>query len=664
MCGIAALIGRAGTNVAPHIRTMCDLIRHRGPDDEGFALLGLPDGSRFFGGPDTPADCYGAALPFAPSAPLICEAALAPIALGHRRLSILDLSPAGHQPMCDDSRRQVVVYNGEIYNHVEMKAELEKLGHAFRSHSDTEVLLAAWRQWGPECLNRFNGMFAFVIVDLERRRLFAARDRFGVKPLYWWVSPEGFTAFASEIKQFTVLPGWRARINPGRVYDYLNWGASDHGTETLFQGVRQLAGGEFLLCNLDDMGPAMEARRWYELSPERVDLPFEDAALRFREIFHDAVRLRLRADVPIGTALSGGLDSSSIVCTVNRLLRMEHAQALQNTFTACSHDPRFDERPFVEEVARQTSVATHYTFLELPDLFRELDTLVWHHDEPFLSTSVFAEWRVFDLVQRSGVKVTLDGHGADELLAGYHGFFGARLGGLLKRGDVSGLITEMGAMHARFGYSHAHLLLRMLDTLLPETLRQPLRRLSGKAATGVSWLDTARLGVTETDPFLATGSKAAGIKGMSRGQILHTSLPVQLHWADRDSMAHSVESRVPFLDYRLVEFALGCPDEFKVHLGITKRILRQGMSDRLPQKIAQRVDKMGFVTPEAAWVREQAPEQFRREVARALDASQGILTPAVLPAAEAIIAGGKPYDNTLWRWICFGRWMERHSLTL
>ena len=663
MCGIAVLVGRVGVNVAAHIGTMCKVIRHRGPDDEGYALV--EDGMaspRFLGGADTPSDCYNSGLPYAPVSTLGAGTS-ARIAMGHRRLSILDLSSAGHQPMADDALRQLIVYNGEVYNHVELRTELEALGHVFRSHSDTEVVLAAWRQWGEGCLSRFNGMFAFVILDLERHRLFAARDRFGVKPLYWWVSPEGFIAFASEIKQFTTLPGWRARLNGARAYDYLNWAASDHGVETLFDGVRQFAGGEYLLAGMDALTENIRPQRWYTLRPAAVEMDYEAAVCRFRELFEDSVRLRLRADVPVGTGLSGGLDSSSIVCTVNRLLRDQGAHALQNTFSACAEDPRFDERRFIEIVARHTGVATHYTFPHLDGLFPALDDLVWHHDEPFLSTSVYAEWRVFELAKACGVKVTLDGHGADELLAGYHGFFGARLAGLFQRGDLVGLAREMAAMRRRFGYSSSHLLLRMLDTLLPDALRQPLRRLSGRSATGVAWLDTDRLGVVEADPFQATGAKSASIRGMSRAQLLHTSLPVQLKWADRDSMAHSVESRVPFLDYRLVEFVQGCPDAFKIEAGVTKRILRAGLADRLPPEVAGRADKMGFVTPEAAWVREQAPDLFRHAVAEAVEASHGVLTPATVSAAEAIIAGRGAYDNLLWRWICFGRWMKRFSVT-
>lgn len=663
MCGIAALIGLPGVNVAPHIQVMTHTIRHRGPDDEGYVLIeGRAGNSVFLGGQDTSVGCYSSGLLYTPC-DMLAEGGLptAQLALGHRRLSILDLSPAGHQPMADDARH-LIVYNGEVYNHVELRAELESLGHTFRSKSDTEVVLAAWRQWGNSCVERFNGMFAFVIVDLDGWRLFAARDRFGVKPLYWWLSPVGMLAIGSEIKQFSVLPGWQPRLNGQRAYDFLNWAVSDHTTETLFEGVHQLSGGEYVDCSIDEAGRGLKPRRWYRLCAAPVAHSLSEAVEQFRTLFDDSVRLRLRADVEVGTGLSGGLDSSSIVCTVNSLLRAQHAHALQNTFSACTKDLRYDERPFIDEIVRQTGVTAHTTFPELDSLFPSMQQIIWHQDEPFYSTSIYAEWNVFKLVSQTGVKVTLDGHGADELLAGYHGFFGARLAGLLLRGHWLGFVRETNAMRKRFGYGYVLLVMRVLDTLLPDFLRQPLRRMSGRASLDPSWLDTARLGVEPSDPFRHSGAKARNISDMSVAQLLYTSLPVQLHWADRDSMAHSVESRVPFLDYRLVEFIVGCPDEFKIEHGVTKRVLRDAMRDRLPIAVADRVDKMGFVTPEASWVRECEPEYFRLAVRQAVEKSHGVLTDVVNEQAEKIIAGRGEYNSILWRWICFGDWMERFGV--
>ena len=245
MCGIAALFVREGQPLSTLIQAMSTLVRHRGPDGEGFAIFSARDfAATPLGGMDTPTAAYDARIAYAPrrDAESVRDAVAA---LGHRRLSIIDLSAAGHQPMCTGDRRYWIVYNGEIYNHVELRAELEKLGHAFVSHSDTEVILHAYREWGERCLDRFNGMFAFVLLDRTARRVFAARDRFGVKPLYLWRSPQGLVAMASEIKQFSTLPGWSPRVNGQRVYEFLNWGLLDHTEETLFDGVRELRGGGY-----------------------------------------------------------------------------------------------------------------------------------------------------------------------------------------------------------------------------------------------------------------------------------------------------------------------------------------------------------------------------------------------------------------------------------
>src|SRR5262245_29056127 len=312
MCGIAGLFSFDSRALHGLIRNMIETVRHRGPDDEGFAIFSARDLTpRVSGGPDTPAAVYAARVAYAPprdTGPMPCGIA----ALGHRRLSIVDLGPTGHQPMCTSDRRFWIVYNGEIYKYLELRAELELLGRSFWSQSDTEVILAAYREWGERCLVRFNGMFAFLLLDRAQQRILAARDRFGVKPLYYWISPEGLLAFASEIKQFTNLPGWRACLNGQRAYEFLNWGLLDHTAETLFTGVRQLRGSESIHCSLENLMAGPPIKRWYGLTPRLCDKDMKAAGDEFCALFTDAVRLRLRADVQVGSCLSGGLDSSSI----------------------------------------------------------------------------------------------------------------------------------------------------------------------------------------------------------------------------------------------------------------------------------------------------------------------------------------------------------------
>lgn len=662
MCGLAALLAPGGGELAPAIRAMTKIVRHRGPDDEGYVLFANDAPPLVLGGADTPRHCFEARLPYRPTEAIDGARGAWQVALGHRRLSIVDLSAAGHQPMCSADGGVWIVYNGEIYNHVELRAELEREGVRFRTRSDTEVMLAAYQRGGEDCLARFNGMFTFVLVDWPNRRFFAARDRFGVKPLYYWISPGGWVAFASEIKQFTVLPQWRAMLNGQRAYDFLNWALFDHTEETLFDGVRQLRGGECVSASLDELPGGLHARSWYRLAPR----PLNGAAPAeaYREALEDSVRLRLRADVPVGSCLSGGLDSSSIVCIANQLLRQANAAGLQNTFSARSTDAHLDEGRHIETVVQATGVNNVQVHPPPAALFDLMPRIAWHQDEPFGSTSIYAQWHVFALAAQHGVKVMLDGQGADEQLAGYRSFYSARLSGLLRHLRLAQLLREMAAVREQ-GFAASEILGYATGTLLPDVLRQPLRRLAARpSANAPEWLDLKRLGAQTGDPFSEAGAKASCVRELSISQILRTSLPMLLHWEDRDSMAHSIEARVPFLDYRLVELALALPDEAKLSDGVSKRVLREAMKGVLPEGIRTRTDKIGFATAEEQWLRRERPDDFRRALREAVEASQGVLRPAALELLEDVIAGRRPFSYLPWRMISFGTWMRRFDVAL
>lgn len=670
MCGIAAVMGEVPGGVLPALRRMCDTARHRGPDDEGFVVFGDGVQPHAFGGPDTPESCLGAPYPYAPAVRAGNGPGPQAVAgLGHRRLSIVDVSAAGHGPMAYDDEQLWITYNGEVYNFVELRSELEALGHRFRSGTDTEVVLAAYRQWGGEFLHRLNGMFAFVIVDRRRNTVLVARDRWGIKPLYYWVSSEGFIAFASEIKQLTALPGWRARMNGARAYDYLNWRIIDHTEETLFDGVFQLRGGEVFEAPLPRPGHAPEprpgsrlsTRRWYEPTPQAFSGSFEDATQQFHALLTDAVRLRLRADVPVGSCLSGGLDSSAIVSVMAGLLS---GRGQQRTFSACSTDARFDERRWIDQVVSHTGVQPHYTYPSVEGAFDELGDVVWHQDEPFSTTSVYAQWNVFRLARQHGVVVMLDGQGADEQLAGYHSFFARRFAGLLTSLRWAKLLHEVRAVKRVHGYSEALAAKQMLDMLLPQTARHMARRFSARTQLAPEWLDLSRLGVEPEDPFARRGTQTASVEAFSIAQLTATNLQMLLHWEDRDSMAHSVESRIPFLDYRLVEFVLGLPTEFKISGAVTKRVLRESMHGVLPEPVRTRMDKMGFVTPEEVWVRQQATAAFRDMAQKAVQSARGVVRPNVLQHVERIIDGRDSFEPLAWRLITFGAWADRFDVAV
>ena len=668
MCGIAAIFS-LNSNQAPlrFITGMTEAVCHRGPDDEGFVFFQQErPGFTLYGGRDTPTAVYHGSFSYSPAR--LISGDIPPGAfgcLGHRRLSIVDVSSTGHQPMSSQDGRYWIVYNGEVYNHVELRKELENSGCKFRSLSDTEVIIHSYRQWGSLCLSRFNGMFAFVLLDLFERKIFAARDRYGIKPLYYWFGPGGFLAFASEIKQFTVLPGWKATVNGQRAYDFLNWGVLDHTEETLFAGVKQVRGGDFVDCCIDNLQGDLPISRWYRVSPEPFNGNPASAATAFRDVFEDAVRIRLRADVPVGSCLSGGLDSSSIVCVANSLLRKHNLEFLHKTFSAFSEIREYDESVYVREVIKQNEIDDHHTHVRFEGLPEALDSITWHQDEPFESTSVYAQWEVFKLARQAGMKVLLDGQGADEILGGYHSFFAFRFAALLRALEWKLLWSEIRDTKRLHGFSTLLVSKEVLNLLLPDVFRQPLRKLAGKASSSVPhWLDTEILGAEAVDPLKANGRTPSNILEFSVSQLTSTHLPMLLHWEDRNSMAHSIESRLPFLDYRLVQLTLGLPEDYKLSQGMTKRVLRDAMVDFLPVGVRERVDKMGFFTPEEIWIKGSASEFFRAELHGAIQKSSGVLKDSAMKKLERMITSQEAFSFTIWRMISFGRWMDRFGLGL
>jgi asparagine synthase (glutamine-hydrolysing) len=596
------------------------------------------------------------------------------VGLGHRRLSIVDLSPMGHQPMCSLDGRHWIVFNGEIYNYLDLRKELEALGIGFVSHSDTEVLIAAFREWGVGCLSRLNGMFAFLIYDTQTQSVFAARDRFGVKPLYYRISKDCIS-FSSEIKQFTVLPDWQAEMNRQRVYDFLNWGIIDHTDETLFNGVYQVRAGFALELDLKPYSSGLAAYKqgeklhsfpWYVVKGSGFEGSFEEASQEFYVHLVESVALRLRSDVPIGSCLSGGLDSSSIVCIANALLRTQKSLVPQMTFSACSDIKRFDERKWIDVVVEATGVDAYFVTPRLNSLFDELPIVTWHQDEPFGSSSIYAQWNVFRLASIQHIKVMLDGQGADEYLAGYHSFFGPHLHSLFRTLQWHLLIKEIGAMRRIHGYSYKAIAEHFANSAFPEWIKDKLRLVVKRTVARPNWINIEKLGCNPVNPFNTNSQgESDSVRSLSIAQLTSSNLQMLLHWEDRNSMAHSIESRVPFLDYRLVEFTLGLPDTYKIFGGRTKRILRRGLVNILPEAITNRMDKLGFVTPEEEWIRREGADIFRSEMLKAIESSNGILRKGeTLDMLEEMISGSSRFNFLPWRIISFGQWVKEFNVKL
>src|SRR5712691_719041 len=437
MCGICGIV-RLGA--PPEVETAAAMARaldHRGPDGDGLYE-----------------DQAG-------------------VALGFRRLAIIDLSDAGLQPFASDDGSLQLLHNGEVYNYRELRTELESHGHRFRSATDTEVILRAYEQWGEACVQRFVGMWAIAIWDARRRRLFCSRDRFGIKPFVYSWDGSRFV-FASEPKAFRADARTPLEANPHAVREYVEQGYTDHTDETFFSSIRRLLPAHNLF--VDAHGLRIE--RYWRL--EEGEAPVGDAAEAVREAFLDALRIHLRSDVPVGTCLSGGIDSSAIACGVDLLLRTEAENARpvgerQKTFTAYFEHPGHDERPYARAVIEQTRAEPHWISFGEAQLVETLPRIVAGQDEPFGSSSIVAQWHVMKTAREAGVKVMLDGQGADEILAGYHGYFGPFFADLLVRGRLGELRRELGAYRTLHGASAATAAVALARPFLPERVRRLAR---------------------------------------------------------------------------------------------------------------------------------------------------------------------------------------------
>jgi len=667
MCGIAGYIARKGELIQNEvIFRMTNTIRHRGPDDEGFMFV-CDNEILSAGGNDTPADVWNVKTDYSPSLSVeSCKSRYSSVAFGHRRLSILDLTPTGHQPMSYANGKYWIVFNGEIYNYQDLRSELAGLGYEFHTRSDTETILASYSMWGESCMKRFAGMWSFAIYDRTKRELFLSRDRYGIKPLYYYFSPTGDFYFASEIKQFTVLDKWKPAMNPKRVYEQLVYSFTDHTDETMFKGVFQLPAGSFIRTPVDDIQPDIEGRvkstKWYDVQVQPFKGTFEEASVQFREHFNKAVSEHLYADVPVGTALSGGLDSSAIVCEVNRILRSEGDQTLQKTFSSCTVHEKYNEKKWMDEIINHTKVDASFIYPEPEDIFRLTPDLIWIHDEPYQSQSAFLAYHVFRLSREKGVKVLLNGQGADEYLGGYGQFTTARYASMIRKNRIKPAIVDIRHLCREKGISKSSVYSDIALHLLPDKAKRYLAYLHTSSGSARKLINNKALGISPSHPYDAIPVKYKSVPEISEHLTFYSTLPKYLRWEDRNSMANSVEARVPFLDHRLVEFAYSLPDDYLESRGITKRVMRQAFIGLLPEVIRLRKDKMGFSTPEEVWVRKGNTKLFRSKVEDAVESTGGIVNPGALDYFDNIASGRIKFDYTYWRIILFSEWIQKFGI--
>ena len=577
------------------------------------------------------------------------------VALGHTRLSIIDLSEAGAQPMHDPSGRWTLVYNGEVYNYVELRGELRDRGYSFRGSSDTEVVLAALIEWGPEALDRFNGMWALALWDAEREELFLARDRAGKKPLYHTTLPDGSTAFASEITPLLRL-GARPGVNRQAAFDFLTQGTYGHlGEQTFFDGVEQIPAAH---CATLGTGGGLKVRRYWDLPDvKRSDrVPYDDVFRgRFRDALTDAIRVRLRSDVPVGATLSGGLDSSTIVLVVDAL----NGGAPMHLFTSLYPGTSHDETPYFEAVVSRLRDPIVHRAQPDPARFREeLLEVLRHQEEPFGDTSILAHFSLMRAARQAGVPVILSGQGGDELLLGYPSMVQAYLGSLLARGRPQAL-RQAWEFAPGVGLSRAAALRNVMGAALPLAVRDRIRqRFVRRMARKVT---PALLESVSLRRF--TPDDRDMLSSYLRQVFTRFAIPHLTHYDDRNAMAFSVEGRMPFLDVNVVNLVATVEYDALFSGGFTKRVLRDSFADLLPPSVRMRRDKVGFHTPLAAWLTRHT-DWIRGFMTRDRLESASFLEPnAYAIALESLHRGETATALEVWRGFVLHLWLDMFELT-
>lgn len=625
MCGIAGGVWPLSTHPQSQLAAAMRSMQYRGPDDSGLLVEDVADSV---------------------------------IGLAHVRLSILDLSAAGHQPMLSHNGRWVIVFNGEIYNYRELRGELEAVGCKFQSDTDTEVLLNAWCHWGRGCLPKLTGMFAFAIVDRLEQTLTCARDAFGIKPLYYCLNPGQGFRFASEPQALFKLIPFKPSVNWQRAYDYLVHSDYDSNSDTFFAGVNHLLPGYLITVDLAAQVAPLPTCWWTPSTAEHSYCSFADAVAQVREQFLLNVSQHMRSDVPIGAALSGGIDSSAVVCAIRHL----EPDLPINTFSYIATGG-LSEEDWVDRVNHHVNAVSHKVHFGSEDLIRDLDDLISCQAEPFGSTSIYAQHRVFKKAKQHGIKVILDGQGADEMLAGYIGYPGQRLRSLLDNLDLTQAYGFLRAWSAWPGRSKTQAIKYLAAETTKGGLYRLLRRINGRKSSP-PWLKTQALqdaGVQLLEPrqFPADLQGRRVIASLALA-LSRKGLPSLLRHADRNSMYSSIESRVPFLTLDMVNLLLSMPEHFLVSSqGETKYIFRQAMRGIVPDEVLDRRDKIGFETPENHLLSGLCPVA-QDWLATALDIP--LLDRAMLASIFDTESALDPkLSPQLWRLLNFCRW---HQLCL
>ncbi|RXK48275.1 asparagine synthase (glutamine-hydrolyzing) [Aquirufa rosea] len=630
MCGIVGFYERSfEENSFEKMNLALNKMRHRGPDDSGIEKFKIDDGI---------------------------------LMLGQTRLSIIDLTSGGHQPMSSIDGRYSIIFNGEIYNYRELRDDLKILGYGFRTDSDTEVLLIAWIHWGKSSLRKLIGMFAFCIFDNYDNTLTLVRDAFGIKPFFYNIE-NGNIRFASELPAILELFQNKPKINIQRSLDYLIYGSYDNNINTFYENILHLLPGHFLKINLDNYENIKQEKWWQPSIKENSDISFNEAASQLRELFLKNIQLHLRSDVPIGAALSGGLDSSAVVCAMRYL----YPNMPIHTFSYVAKGSTVDEEKWADIINNHVNAIPHKINVSYDELVKDIDKMINIQGEPFGGTSIYAQYRVYKEARKQGVVVTLDGQGADELLAGYSGYPEGYILSLKERGHYLRGLNFLYNWAKWPGRHLGHSARIFITVMLPISVSKYIRVLLNTNIDNPIWLNKQYLlkNKLKAEPSIFNNSSVDGRKRrlveQLRSALLGCGLSQLLRHGDRNSMMWSVESRVPFLTIEMAEFLLSLPEHYLLSpQGETKYVFRKAMRGIVPDEILDRKDKIGFQTPENAWLK-----QLKKEINEWVDINPKdvpfLNLEKIIIELNEIIDGKKKFSSQAWRLINYCRWIQNQS---
>ena len=641
MCGINGLI-TADDNLKRKIIKANELLKHRGPDDEGYVVIDTVRCTyEKFSGTDSSAAIKNK-YPYISFKNNSSE----DLILAHRRLAIIDLSEHGHCPMSNPDGSVWITFNGEIYNYLELRDELKTAGYRFSTNSDTEVIINSYLHWGTDCLNKFNGMWAFALWDRSKKRLFIARDRFGVKPLYY-TNSENYFAFSSELKPLALYNDYNVNINRKKIPYYLIYGNRLNTDDTYIEGINSLKASHYLIYENGNV----TIRQYYDIAKENhIEKSEKELKETLVNLLEDSIRLRFRSDVPVGTCLSGGFDSSSIVS-----LATDAGKNNLETFSAVWQEKSCDESFYIDIVNQKFSCSPNKVIPKEEDFGKVFNELCYYQEIPTEGPGLYPQWYVMKQASEK-VKVLLDGQGGDEVFGGYFQM-GAYLRGVLRDKNIFKIAAESPNFLKFFNKNGLH---SFTSWLFPRQYGYMTR---SKLSARFEIINTALLNEMEKDSlyFDVEPAKKFGsyLSSLSYHFIRNMTIPALLHYEDRSSMAHSIESRVPFLDYRLVEFGINLRSKYLSHKGVSRPLYRSAMKPYLPDEVVNRKDKLGFPVPFSEWTHNSLKSMIMDELTENNSALFDFVNrKKLVDNLELHFSGKKDYGWEIWRMLSLNNFLK------